>query len=164
MTRAFAYTDATFRRILTRTKTIAAVGVSANPIRPSHYVGRYLAGRGYRVIPINPASAGEALFGQRVHSSLADIPKSHDPIDMVDVFRRSDQAGAVVDEALEVLLDRGLKTIWMQFNVIDSAAAKRAEAAGVEVIMDHCPKLEHQRLYGELRKAGFNTGIISSKL
>ena len=161
---AFDYSDAYLRDILRRTRTIAAVGVSTDPIRPSHYVGRYLWQRGYKVIPIHPRNAGKTLFGQTVYPSLSEIPAAEGRIDMVDIFRRSDQAGAVVDEAIAALKDRGLKTIWMQFEVIDEAAAARARAAGLDVIMDRCPKLEHQRLHGELRKAGFNTGIISSKL
>jgi predicted CoA-binding protein len=95
---------------------------------------------------------------------MADIPPEIGDIDMVDVFRRSDQAGAVVDEALEVLLPRGLRVIWMQIGVIDHAAAARAEAKGVKVIMNHCPKIEYQRLFSELRIGGFNTGVISSRL
>ena len=161
---AFDYSDNHLRKILTNTRTIAAVGISANPVRPSNYVGRYLWQRGFRVIAINPAYAGQTLFGETVQARLADIPEDYGPIDMVDIFRRSDQAGAVVDEAIDVLAGRGLRTIWMQFEVIDEAAAERARARGLEVIMDRCPKLEHQRLNGELRKAGFNTGIISSRL
>jgi predicted CoA-binding protein len=158
------YTQAHLRRILERTRRIAAVGVSTNPVRPSSYVVRYLVAKGYSVVPINPVYAGQSVFGETVLPSLADIPAERDPIDMVEVFRRSDQAGAVVDEALEVLLERGLKTIWMQIGVIDHAAAGRAEAKGVDVVMNHCPKIEYQRLFSELRIGGFNTGVISSKL
>lgn len=152
------------RRILRRVGTVAAVGVSPNPVRPSNYVGRYLALKGYRVIPVNPVHAGKDLFGETVVPSLAGIPADADPVRMVDVFRRSDQAGAVVDEALEVLLPRGLEVIWMQIGVSDPAAAKRAEAKGVEVVMNLCPKMEYQRLFGELRMGGIATGVISSKL
>jgi predicted CoA-binding protein len=152
------------KRILRETRTIAAVGVSPNPVRPSHYVARYLSNRGYRVIPVNPACAGQTLFGEVAWPSLAEIPESVGPIDMVDVFRRSDQAGAVVDEALEALADRGLRVIWMQIGVMDHAAAARAEARGIEVIMNRCPKIEHQRLFDELRIGGFNTGVISSRM
>jgi predicted CoA-binding protein len=158
------YAQADLRRILTETKRIAAVGVSTNPVRPSYYVCRYLQAKGYEIIPVNPVYAGETVFGETVLPSLADIPPERGPVDMVDVFRRSDQAGAVVDEALAVLGDRGLKTIWMQIGVIDWDAAKRAEARGVTVIMNHCPKIEHQRLFNELRIGGFNTGVISSRL
>ncbi len=152
------------RRILTEVRTIAAVGVSPNEVRPSFYVARYLKLKGYKVIPINPVHAGKVLFGEEVRPSLADIPAEIGEVHMVDVFRRSSEAGAVVDEALEVLKPRGLKVIWMQIGVIDRAAAARAEAQGVEVIMNRCPKIEYQRLFGELRWGGFNTGVISSKL
>ena len=99
-----------------------------------------------------------------MRSPSASIPKKRDPIHMVDIFRRSDQAGQVVDEALDVLLDRGLKYIWMQIGVIDQAAAKRAEARGVEVLMNICPKMEYQRLWGELSRGGINSGVVTSKL
>ena len=158
------YDQATLRDVLQRTRTIAAVGVSTNPIRPSAYVTRYLAAKGFTIIPVNPVYAGKTLLGETVVPSLADIPADRDPIDMVDIFRRSDQAGAVVDEALDVLLPRGLRTIWMQIGVIDWDACARAEAKGVTVIMNHCPKIEYQRLFNELRIGGFNTGVISSKL
>ncbi len=152
------------RRILTEVRTIAAVGVSPNEVRPSFYVARYLKLKGYKVIPINPVHAGKVLFGEEVRPALSDIPAEIGEVHMVDVFRRSSEAGAVVDEALEVLKPRGLKVIWMQIGVIDRAAAARAEAQGVEVIMNRCPKIEYQRLFGELRWGGFNTGVISSKL
>lgn len=159
-----SYSQDHLRQVLKRTRTIAAVGVSLNPVRPSYYVARYLSLRRYAVIPINPNYAGQTVFGETVIASLADIPAHRDPIQMVDIFRRSDQAGQVVDEALDVLLDRGLQTIWLQIGVIDHAAARRAEAKGVTVIMNHCPKIEYQRLFGELRMGGFNTGIVSSRL
>lgn len=158
------YSDHFLRRVLAETRVIACVGVSKNQIRPSFYVARYLGLKGFRVIPVNPVYAGGTLLGETVHPDLASIPSEIGPIDMVDVFRRSHQAGGVVDEALAGLLDRGLRTIWMQIGVIDEAAAARAEAAGVRVIMDRCPKIENQRLHGELRMGGFNTGVISSRL
>lgn len=159
----FAYSHDKLREILTRVKTVAAVGVSLNEVRPSFYVSRYLKLKGYTVLPVNPRYAGQEAFGSTVYASLADIPSSHDPIQMVDVFRRSEDAGGVVDEALDVLLDRGLEVIWMQIGVVDEAAAKRAEAKGVEVLMDICPKMEYQRLWGELSWGGMNSGVISSK-
>jgi hypothetical protein len=159
-----SYSHAHIRDILSRTRTVAAVGVSLNDVRPSYYVARYLKLKGYKVIPVNPRYAGTEAFGETVIESLSAIPAEHDPIDMVDIFRRSEDAGEVVDEALETLLPRGLKTIWMQIGVIDWEAARRAEARGATVIMNHCPKIEYQRLWGELRWGGFNTGIISSKL
>lgn len=151
------------RGILGRTRTIAAVGVSPDPIRPSHYVGLYLAARGYRVIPVNPTKVGQQMFGQTTVASLRDIPESVGSVDMVDIFRRAEFVGEIVDEAIEALLPRGLRTIWMQFGVINHDAAAKAEAAGLDVVMDRCPKVEHQRFFGDLRKAGLNTGIISSK-
>ena len=159
-----SYSHAHIRAILKRTRTIAMVGVSLNDVRPSYYVARYLRLKGYKVIPINPRYAGTRAFGETVAASLDAIPRAHDPIDMVDIFRRTEHAGAVVDEAIEALIDRGLKTVWMQIGVIDRAAAKRAETRGLTVIMNHCPKIEYQRLWGELRWGGFNTGVISSKL
>jgi uncharacterized protein len=158
------YSHAELREVLTRTKTIAAVGVSLNEIRPSYYVARYLKLKGYKVIPVNPRYAGQKAFGEVFHESLAAIPREHDPIQMIDIFRRSEDAGAVVDEALEALLDRGLETIWMQIGVINREAARRAEAKGIKVIMNHCPKMEYQRLWGELSWGGINSGVISAKL
>ncbi|GIX13898.1 MAG: hypothetical protein KatS3mg118_1857 [Paracoccaceae bacterium] len=157
-----SYSDALLRRILRETRTIAAVGVSLNELRPSYFVARYLRLKGFRVIPVNPAYAGQEAFGARVLSSLSEITEG--PVEMVDIFRRSDQAGAVVDEALAHLTDKGLRTIWMQIGVEDPEAARRAEARGLTVIMNRCPKIEYQRLFGELRWGGFNTGVISSKL
>ncbi|MFV1877090.1 CoA-binding protein [Nioella sp.] len=151
--------DDLLRRILRSTKTIACVGVSPNPVRPSHYVGRYLKLKGFRVIPVNPGHAGSTLFGATVMGSLSEI---EGPVDMVDIFRRSDSVPPIVDEALDRF--PGLKTIWMQIGVEHAEAAAKAEARGVQVIQNRCPKIEYQRLFGELRMGGFNTGIISSKL
>ncbi len=153
------YPDETLKRILKSVKTIAVVGVSTNPVRPSYYVARYLGLKGYRVIPVNPASAGETLFGQTVRASLSEIGE---PVDMVDIFRRSEHVGPVVDEALDAF--PGLKVIWMQIGVENAEAAAKAEARGVEVIQNRCPKIEYQRLFGELRMGGFATGLISSRL
>jgi uncharacterized protein len=159
-----SYTHAQLRAVLERTKTIAVVGVSLNEVRPSYYVARYLKLKGYKVLPVNPRYAGQTAFGEQVYGSLAGIPREHDPIQMVDIFRRSEEAAAVVDEALESLLDRGLETIWMQIGVIDWEAAKRAEAKGLTVIMNHCPKMEYQRLWGELSWGGINSGVLSARL
>lgn len=155
------YSDDQLRRILTTTKVVAVVGVSANPVRPSYYVARYLSLKGFRVVPVNPGHAGETLFGERVVARLADIPPGI-PVDMVDIFRRSDQVGPVVDEALAHL--PSLRTIWMQIGVENPEAAARAEARGLAVVMNRCPKIEYQRLFGELRMGGFATGVISSRL
>lgn len=155
-------TDADLRAILGRTRTIAAVGLSANPVRPSYFVARYLTLKGFRVLPVNPRLAGTTVLGEPAYPALADIPDTV-TVDMVDIFRRSDEAGAVVDEAIASLAPRGLATIWMQIGVVDADAAARARAAGLNVVMDRCPKIEYQRLWGELRWGGFNTGLISSR-
>lgn len=153
------YTDSHLRDILRRTKTIAVVGVSMNEVRPSFYVARYLSLKGFKVIPVNPGHAGKVLFGQTVRRSLADIDV---PVDMVDIFRRSEHVPPIVEEALSAFPD--LQTVWMQIGVMNKEAAALAEARGVDVIMNRCPKIEYQRLFGELRMGGFNTGVISSKL
>lgn len=153
------YEDSFLKTVLTRTKTVAVVGVSTNTVRPSFYVARYLALKGYKVIPINPGHAGKELFGTTVRASLSEIDE---PVDMVDIFRRSEAVPPIVDEALEQL--PGLQTIWMQIGVQHDEAAAKACAAGVDVIMNRCPKIEYQRLFGELRMGGFATGVISSKL
>ncbi|GGF58979.1 CoA-binding protein [Mameliella alba] len=154
-----SYSDDKLKEILTRTKVVAVVGVSMNPVRPSYYVARYLSLKGFKVIPVNPGHAGKRLFGQEVRASLADCP---DTVDMVDIFRRPEHVPPIVEEALEVLPN--LRTVWMQIGVVNEEAAQMAEARGVDVVMDRCPKIEYQRLFGELRMGGFNTGIISSKL
>lgn len=153
--------DATLRQILTDMRVVACVGVSPNPVRPSHYVARYLSLRGIRVIPVNPGHAGGRLFGEPVVARLSDIPH-HARVDMVDIFRRSDQVPPIVTEALDHLPH--LRTVWMQIGVENPEAAAMAEACGVTVVQNRCPKIEYQRLFGELRRGGFATGIISSKL
>lgn len=153
------YSDDFLKRVLRRTKTVAVVGVSMNPVRPSYYVARYLSLKGYTVIPVNPGHAGKPLFGQTVRATLSDISE---PVDMVDIFRRSEAVPPIVDEALECFPD--LRTIWMQIGVSHSDAAAKAQARGVDVIMNRCSKIEYQRLFGELRMGGFATGVISSKL
>ncbi len=153
------YSDQLLKQILQRTKTIAVVGVSMNPVRPSYYVARYLGLKGYTVIPVNPGHAGKQLFGQTVVASLHDI--GH-PVDMVDIFRRSESVPAIVDEALAAFPQ--LQTVWMQIGVANEEAAAKAQGRGVTVIQNRCPKIEYQRLFGELRMGGFATGVISSKL
>lgn len=133
------YSDDLIRRVLAETKTIALVGASVNPARPSHGVMRFLQRQGYRVIPVNPGLEGQTLNGERVYARLADVPEQ---IDMVDIFRNSAQAGAASDEGVAI----GARFIWMQLDVRDEAAAKRAEAAGVTVIMNRCPAIEIPRL------------------
>jgi uncharacterized protein len=138
-----AYSDDYLRYILTSARTIAVVGASPRPQRPSHGVMRFLQRHGYRAIPVNPFAASEEILGERVYASLAEIPRElTGPIDMVDIFRRSEAAGAVVDEAIAI----GAKTVWMQLDVRDDAAAARAEAKGIEVVMDRCPAIEIPRL------------------
>ncbi len=159
-----AYDPAALRRILEQTRTIAAVGVSTNTVRPSYYVVKYLKAKGYRIVPVNPVYAGQTVIDEPFVGALSEVPADADPVDMVEIFRNSEAAGGVVDEAIEALKDRGLRTIWMQIGVINRPAAKRAEAAGIEVVMNRCPKIEYARLFGELRWGGFNTGVISSKL
>src|SRR5579862_7112011 len=126
------YSDAQIRAILERVRTIAMVGASSNWNRPSYFVMKYLQSKGYRVIPINPGIAGKQLLGETVYASLRDIP---DKIDMVDVFRASDQAGPIVDDAIAI----GAKVVWMQLGVRNDGAAEKAEAAGLEVVMNRCP-------------------------
>ncbi len=154
-----AVDDTLLRQILTRTRVIAIVGVSPDPLRPSHFVARYLSLRGYRVIPVNPGHAGKRLFGEEVRAGLEDCPPE---IDMVDIFRRPEAVPDIVGTALAVL--PGVRTIWMQIGVEHAGAAAQARARGIDVVMNRCPKIEHQRLFGELRKAGFATGVISSRI
>ena len=150
------YTDAKLRRILSTVRTIAMVGASANWNRPSYFVMKYLQGKGYRVIPVNPGTAGKEQLGERIYASLRDIP---DKVDMVDVFRASDQVGPVVDDAIAI----GAKVVWMQLGVRNDEAAGKAEAAGLEVVMNRCPKIEFGRLGGELSWSGVNSGIIRNR-
>jgi predicted CoA-binding protein len=133
------YSDAYLRDILTSVRTIAVVGASPRHERPSHRVMAYLQRRGYRTIPVNPNAAGGTINGETVYAKLADVPE---PIDMVDVFRRSEMAGGVVDEAIAA----GAKVVWMQLGVRDDDAAARAEAHGLQVVMNRCPAIEIPRL------------------
>ena len=153
-----SYSDAYIRSILKTTKTIALVGASANEARTSFIVLKYLLGRGYSVLPINPGLAGKEILGQTVYGRLADLPA---PVDMVDIFRNSEAAGRVVDEVLA--LPWLPKTIWMQLSVRNDEAAARAEAKGVQVVMNRCPKIEWGRLSGEISWGGINSRILSSK-
>jgi predicted CoA-binding protein len=151
-----SYSDQYLRDILKKVRTIAMVGASPYWNRPSYFAMKYLQEKGYRVIPVNPQAAGKEILGERVYADLAEVP---DEIDMVDIFRRADAAGALVDDAIS----KGAKVVWMQLGVRNDQAAEKAEAAGLEVVMNRCPKIEWSRLNGELAWSGVNTGIISSK-
>jgi predicted CoA-binding protein len=153
------YSDALLRDVLTRAKRVAVVGVSMNPVRASYFVARYLGLRGFEVELVNPRHAGETLFGKPVRASLSEIEGG---VDMVDIFRRSEAVPEIVQEALAAFPQ--LQTVWMQIGVEHAEAAAQAQARGVTVIQNRCPKIEYQRLFGDLRMGGFATGVISSKL
>jgi uncharacterized protein len=146
------------RDILQDVKTIALVGASANDLRPSYLVMKYLLEKGYAVVPINPGLAGQELLGQKVYASLADIPVS---IDLVDVFRNSEAAIEITQDALK--LTPLPKVIWMQLSVRNDEAAALAESRGIRVVMNRCPKMEFGKLSGEWAWVGGNAGVISSK-
>ncbi len=150
------YDDAYLRRILRETKTIAMVGASANWNRPSYFAMKYLLDRGYRILPVNPAAAGQEIMGQKVYGSLDELPQK---VDMVDIFRNSEAAGPITDAAIE----HGAKVVWMQLGVRNDAAAERAEKAGLKVVMNRCPKIEHSRLSGTIEWHGIASGVISSR-
>ncbi len=147
------YSDAQIRAILERVKTIAMVGASSNWNRPSYFVMKYLQGKGYRVIPVNPGIAGQELLGETVYASLRDIPEA---IDMVEMFRAASEAPKIVEEAIAI----GATVVWMQLGIRNDEAAALGEAAGIEIIMNRCPKIEFGRLGGELSWSGVNSGII----
>jgi predicted CoA-binding protein len=152
------YPDSYIRGILNTVKTIAMVGISPKDNRPSYFAFKYLLERGYRMIPVNPGQAGKEILGQKVYAKLSDIPE---PVDMVDVFRASQHAGPVVDEALA--LTSKPQVIWMQLGVRNDEAAARAEAAGVKVVMNRCPKIEYGRLSSEISWIGVNSRTLSAK-
>jgi predicted CoA-binding protein len=144
--------------VLKSVKTIALVGFSANESRPSFFVTKYLIERGYTLYPINPGLAGQEFFGTKVYATLSDVPE---PLDMIDIFRNSEAAEGIVDEALA--LTTRPRVIWMQLGVRNDRAAEKAEAQGLTVIMNRCPKIEFGRFSGEIGWSGVNTGLISSK-
>ena len=152
------YDDAYIGGILNSVKTIAIVGASANDVRPSFFVLKYLLNKGFDVYPVNPSQAGNEILGRKVHARLADIPVA---LDMVDIFRASDAVPAIVDEVLK--LDPLPKVVWMQLTVRHDEAAARAEATGIKVVMNRCPKIEYGRLSGEIAWTGVNSGVLSSK-
>lgn len=153
-----SYDNSYISGILNSVKTIAVVGASANDVRPSYFVMKYLIAKGFTVFPVNPGQAGKEILGQMTYAKLADIPGA---IDMVDIFRASNAVPAIVDEALA--LDPLPKVIWMQLTVRNDEAAARAEAAGLKVVMNRCPKIEYARLAGEIGWNGVNSGVLSSK-
>jgi predicted CoA-binding protein len=152
------YPDQYIRGILNTVKTIAIVGVSPKDVRPSYFVFKYLKERGYRMIPVNPGQAGKELLGEKVYARLADIPE---PVDMVDIFRASQYALPVVQEALA--MNPKPAVIWMQLTVRNDEAAKLAEDAGLKVVMNRCPKIEYGRLSSEIAWMGVNTRTLSAK-
>ena len=155
-----SYSNGYILGILRRVKTFAMVGASAKWNRPSSFAMKYLQEKGYRVIPINPGLAGKDLLGERVYARLSDIP---DRFEMVDIFRNSEAAGPIVDEAIRIKDEKGIEVIWMQLGIRNDAAAARAEAAGLKVVMNRCPKIEFGRLHAELSWGGFDSGVISAR-
>lgn len=153
-----SYSPDYIRSVLQDVKTIALVGASANVVRPSYFVMKYMIEKGYTVYPVNPGLAGQDLLGQRVYATLADIPVT---IDMIDIFRNSDAALEVTKEAMR--LPKKPKVIWMQLSVRHDEAAALAEAVGIRVVMNRCPKMEYGKLSGEWGWVGGNSGVISSK-
>ncbi len=154
------YDDAHIRQILNDVKSVAIIGASSNINRPSYFVIKYLIGKGYTVHPVNPGLAGQQILGRTVYATLADVPA---PVDMVDIFRNSEAALGLTRDAIAQKDRLGLKVVWMQLTVRNDEAAAEAEAAGLKVIMNRCPKIEYGRLSGEIGWAGVNAGIISSK-
>jgi len=152
------YPDSYIRGILNTVKTIAMVGASEKENRPSYFAFKYLLERGYRMIPVNPGHAGETMLGQKIYARLSDIPE---PIDMVDIFRASQYALPIVQEALA--LKPRPQVIWMQLGIRNDEAAALAEANGMKVVMNRCPKIEYGRLSSEIAWIGVNTRTLSSK-
>lgn len=150
------YDDTYIADILNNTKTIAVVGASDNRIRPSYFVMKYMKKKGYRILPVNPGKAGSEILGQPVFASLDDIDE---PVDMVDCFRASNAIPVIAEQAIKI----GAKTLWMQLGIANAEAADAAEKAGIQVVMNRCPKIEYGRLSGEIGYMGVSSGIITSK-
>jgi len=150
-----SYSEDHIRGILHSVHGIAVVGASANTVRPSYFVVKYLLVKGYRIHPVNPGIAGREILGQKVYAALKDIPSN---VEMVDIFRNSEAALEITKEAIEI----GAKVVWMQLGVRNDEAARLAEAAGLKVVMNRCPKIEYARLSGEIGWAGVNSLTISS--
>jgi predicted CoA-binding protein len=147
---------ATLRRILKSTRTIAMVGLSDHWFRPSHFVAKYLQQHGYRIIPINPRLAGTTLLGETVLASVLDLKE---PVDMVDVFRRTEDVLPIAEQAVQV----GARVLWQQIGVVNREADARVRAAGMDSVMDRCVKIEHGRIFGGLNWVGVNTRVISAR-
>ena len=143
-------------RILTTYRTIAMVGLSADPMRPSHFAAIYMQSHGYDLIPVNPRYAGQTILGQLVYPALSDIPR---PVEIVDVFRKVADVPPIAAEAIRI----GAKVLWLQLGVVNEEAAEMARAAGLEVVMDRCVKIEHARFFGGLNLVGMNTGVITAR-
>ncbi len=143
-------------RILTAYKTIAIVGLSDDPYRPSYFAAIYMQSWGYDIIPVNPRLAGQTILGQPVYASLADIPR---PVEIVDVFRKAADTPPIADEAVAI----GAKVFWLQLGIVNEEAARRARAAGLDVVMNRCVKIEHARFFGGLNLVGMNTGVVTSR-
>jgi predicted CoA-binding protein len=154
------YSDEYIAGILAEARSIAFVGASAVSNRPSYFAMKYLLGKGYEVIPVNPNLAGGEIQGRRVYAALGDVPG---PVDIVDIFRNPQAAHAVVREAIALKDRLGIRTVWMQLGVRNDVAAAEAEAAGLTVVMNRCPKIEYGRLSGEIGWAGVNVGNLSSR-
>ncbi len=150
------YEDSYIRGILERVRTIAMVGASANEMRPSYFAMLYLRNKGYRIYPVNPRYAGERILGETVYPDLASLPEVPD---MVQIFRRSEEVPPIVEEAIRI----GARVVWMQLGVVHEEAARRAEEAGLQVVMNRCPKIEYGRLFGEIGWIGVNRRVISAR-
>jgi predicted CoA-binding protein len=157
---ALTYPDTLIKSILRSVRTIAMVGASANEIRPSYFAMMYLLNKGYRVIPVNPGAASKEILGQKVYAALKDVPA---PVDMVDIFREAQFAPAIAREAVAEKDRLGVKVLWMQLGVVSPEAEKIAADAGLTVIMDRCPKIEHGRFSGEMGWLGINRKVIDNR-
>jgi predicted CoA-binding protein len=155
-----SYSDALIKSILRSVKTIAMVGASGNEIRPSYFAMMYLLNKGYKVIPVNPGMVGKEILGQTVYASLKDVPA---PVEMVDIFRESKYAPDIAREAVAEKDRLGVKVLWMQLSVISEEAQKIATDAGLTVVMDRCPKIEHGRFSGEMGWLGINRKVIDNR-
>lgn len=151
-----SYADDHIRGVLERVRSVAVVGFSASPVKASYFVAKYLRDKGYTVYPVNPGIAGQQVLGMTVYASLAELPQAPD---MVDIFRNAEAAAGITGEAIAA----GAKVVWMQLGVRNDEAAARAEAAGLTVVMNRCPKIEYQRLFGEIGRIGVNSDVLTVK-